>query len=237
MKGKLYGVGVGPGDPGLLTIRAKEVLESCDVVAYPVRKTGEGSTAYDIASKAVDLSGKRVEELLFDMDPDDSVRERCREAAMLKMCGILDSGDDVAMVTLGDVGVYSTYMHIDRDVASRGYETEVVPGIPSFCHGAALAGVPLMIGDEGLAVVPLAKENPGLLDASMESFDNVVVMKAFKSMPAIAAAMAAHGFPEDGATVVSNVGMEGEYIGPLDVGREYGYFTTVILKRNGGGAE
>ncbi len=234
MAGKLYGIGVGPGDPGLLTLKAKQVLDSCGIIAYPVRKLGEGSTAFDIAKQVVDMSEKSVEEFLFDMDPDDSVREKCREEAMDKMCRLLDNGEDIAMVTLGDVGVYSTYMYIDREIASRGYETEVIPGIPSFCHGAALAGLPLMIGNEGLAIVPVAKENSHLLKDALENFDNVVVMKAFKSMPMIADLMESLGIPLSAATVVSNVGMEGEYIGPMDVGRTYGYFTTVLIKKKGG---
>ena len=234
MAGKLYGIGVGPGDPGLLTLKAKQVLDSCGIIAYPVRKLGEGSTAFDIAKQVVDMSEKSVEEFLFDMDPDDSVREKCREEAMDKMCRLLDNGEDIAMVTLGDVGVYSTYMYIDREIASRGYETEVIPGIPSFCHGAALAGLPLMIGNEGLAIVPVAKENSHLLKDALENFDNVVVMKAFKSMPMIADLMESLGIPLSAATVVSNVGMAGEYIGPMDVGRTYGYFTTVLIKKKGG---
>ncbi len=234
MAGKLYGIGVGPGDPGLLTLKAKQVLDSCGIIAYPVRKLGEGSTAFDIAKQVVDMSEKSVEEFLFDMDPDDSVREKCREEAMAKMCRLLDNGEDIAMVTLGDVGVYSTYMYIDREIASRGYETEVIPGIPSFCHGAALAGLPLMIGNEGLAIVPVAKENTRLLRDALENFDNVVVMKAFKSMPMIAEMMESLGIPLSAATVVSNVGMDGEYIGPMDVGRTYGYFTTVLIKKKGG---
>lgn len=234
MAGKLYGIGVGPGDPGLLTLKAKRILDECGVIAYPVRRPGEGSTAFDIVSRAVDVSEKSIEEFLFSMDPDDSVRERCRAEAMEKMCRLLDNGEDIAMVTLGDVGVYSTYMYIDREIEARGYETEVVPGIPSFCHGASLARIPLMIGNEGLAVVPVAKENRGLLRSAMESFDNVVVMKAFKSMPEIAAVMAECGIPAESAMVVSNVGMEDQYVGPMDADREYGYFTTVIVKKKGG---
>lgn len=233
MAGKLYGIGVGPGDTGLMTLRAKEVLEGCGVIAYPVKKPGEGSVALDIIKPVVDISEKSIEEFLFSMDPDDSVRERCRAENLDKMCRLLDNGEDIAMVTLGDVGVYSTYMYIDREIRNRGYQTEVVPGIPSFCHGAALAGVPLMIGNEGLAVVPVAKENSKLLADAMENFDNIVVMKAFKSISMIADMMAEKGIPLDRAVVVSNVGMDGEYVGPMDLSRDYGYFTTVIIKKKG----
>lgn len=233
MSGKLYGIGVGPGDPGLLTLKAKTILESCGIIAYPVKNPGEGSVALDIIKQVIDISEKSIEEFLFSMDPDDSVRERCRAEAMDKMCRLLDNGEDIAMVTLGDVGVYSTYMYIDRDIAERGYETEVIPGIPSFCHGASSARLPLMIGDEGLAVVPMAKGNVKLLENALDGFDNIVVMKAFKSIPVLTEMMEARGIPLRNATVISNVGMDGEYIGPMVPDREYGYFTTVLIKKKG----
>ena len=119
MAGKLYGIGVGPGDTGLMTLRAKEVLEGCGVIAYPVKRPGEGSVALDIIKPVVDISEKSIEEFLFSMDPDDSVRERCRAEALDKMCMLLDNGEDIAMVTLGDVGVYSTYMYIEEDTRRR----------------------------------------------------------------------------------------------------------------------
>ena len=78
MKGKLYGIGTGPGDPKLLTLRAKELLEKSQVIAYPVRKVGEEGTALEIVKGAVDVSGKEIVELLFKMDPDDEVRKKCR---------------------------------------------------------------------------------------------------------------------------------------------------------------
>ena len=197
MAGKLYGIGVGPGDTGLMTLRAKEVLEGCGVIAYPVKKPGEGSVALEIIKPVVDISEKSIEEFLFSMDPDDSVRERCRAEALDKMCMLLDNGEDIAMVTLGDVGV------------------------------------PLMIGNEGLAVVPVAKENSKLLEDALDNFDNIVVMKAFKSIGMISDMMESKGIPVERATVVSNVGMDGEYVGPMVRDREYGYFTTVIIKKKG----
>ncbi|MGI6009432.1 MAG: precorrin-2 C(20)-methyltransferase [Methanomethylophilus sp.] len=231
MKGKLYGVGVGPGDPDLMTLRAKEVLEKCSVIAYPVKKIGEEGVALNIIKQRVDISGKEIAELLFSMDPNDEVRKKCRKDAIDRMCGMLDGGRDIAMVTLGDVAVYSTYMYIDREIRARGYETEVVPGIPSFCHGAALARKPLMIGEESLAVVSMAKHNLAKAEAAMDAADNIVLMKAFSSIPDIIRMMDERNIPLAHATVMSNVGMEDEYIGPLDPDRKYGYFTTVLVKK------
>lgn len=231
MAGKLYGIGVGPGDIGLVTIKARDVLNKCDIIAYPVKVPGEGSVAFDIVRPLVDMKDKRIEEFIFSMNPDDSVRMNCRAKAIDRMCEFLDLGKDIAMVTLGDPGVYSTYMYINNEIAERGYETEVIPGIPSFCHGASVAGLPLMIGDEGLAIVPVAKENSALLANALDNFDNVVVMKAFKSIPRIVEMMEARGIDRSKATVICNVGMVDEYVGPIDTGREYGYFTTVLIKK------
>lgn len=236
-KGKLYGIGVGPGDPELLTVRAKSILENASTIAYPVNKKGEVSTALEIVKSAVDVSDKKIIELLFSMDPDDSVRRKCRSDAIKTIGEILDEGADITMVTLGDVGVYSTYMYVDEEVRGLGYETEVVPGITSFCSGAAKARIPLMIGDEGLAVVSMAKNNNASLESALSGFDNTVVMKAWNSMDSLLETMRKHGLKEDDATVISNIGMEGEYIGPIDLGRKYGYFTTVIIKRRKGETE
>ena len=231
MKGKLYGIGVGPGNPDLMTLRAKELLEKAQVIAYPVKKLGEEGVALNIISQRVDVKGKEVVELLFSMNPDDEVRKKCRVEAMEKICGLLDQGKDIAMVTLGDVSVYSTYMYIDRDIQKRGYETEVVPGIPSFCHGAALARLPLMIGEESVAVVSLAKRNNENAEKVLDAVDNLVIMKAFASIPAIVEMLNKRNIPLENATVMSNIGMEDEYLGPLDPNREYGYFTTVLIKK------
>ncbi len=231
MKGKLYGIGVGPGDPDLMTLRAKEVLESSSVIAYPVRKSGEAGVALEIIKQRIDISGKEIVELLFSMNPDDEVRKKCRAVALDQICTLLDQGKDVAMITLGDVAVYSTYMYEDAEIRRRGYETEVIPGIPSFCHGAALARQPLMIGEESVAVASLAKRDNEKVERLLDVVDNLVIMKAFASIPAIAEMLNKRGIPLGNATVMSNVGMPDEYIGPLDPNREYGYFTTVLIKK------
>ncbi len=234
MAGKLYGVSVGPGDPGLITLKAKELIEKSEVVAYPVHKIGEDSTALDIVKKAIDISDKKILELLFSMNPDDKVREKCRREAVKELANTLDTGADIAMISLGDVGVYSTYMYVDEEIRNMGYETEVIPGITSFCGGAAEARIPLMIGDEDLTVIPMAKQDNSRLDSFLASSDNIVVLKARDSMQVLADMMEKNGIPLENATVISNIGMEGEYIGPIDTNREYGYFTTVIVKKNRG---
>lgn len=234
MTGRMYGVGVGPGDPGLLTLRAKEILETCDVIAYPVKHRGEDSTALEIIRPTIDPAGRDIREFVFSMSPDDGDWKAGHDDAIRSICELLSDGKSVAMVTLGDVGVYSTFMYIKEAIEDNGFDVEIVPGIPSFCHGAAMAGLPLVLNNEGLAVVPVAKENTELLSAAMDVFDNIIIMKAFKSISKIYDMMESKGIPIGAATVISNVGMSDQYIGPLDRERSYSYFTTVIIKKGYG---
>ncbi len=233
-KGKLYGIGVGPGDPELLTLKAKRIIETSPVLARPVKKAGESSTAFEIIRPSVDLSGVEVIDLLFGMTGNGDDYWEFGKIAGDEIIKHLSQGKDVSLITLGDVSVYSTFMYLEQYVSGKGYETEVIPGIPSFCGGAAKAKLPLVLGEECLAVVPSAKDNP-MVPSALDSFDNVVIMKAGKSVGKILAMMKERGISGDCATVISNVGMPEEYIGKADPDREYGYFTTVIVKKNGSG--
>ena len=116
MAGKLYGLGIGPGDPMLLTLRAKQVLETADVIAYPVKEDGEDSTALNIVRQVIDLKNKKIMPFIFRMDKDKSQREKCREKAAAQIMEILAQGSDVAMITLGDVAIYSTYIYVHQMV-------------------------------------------------------------------------------------------------------------------------
>jgi len=229
MKGKLYGVSVGPGDPELLTLKAKRIIEECDVLAYPVRVPGERSLALDIVKGALDITGKRISELLFQMSSDKAVRSSNYNAAIAELTALLEQGNKVCMITLGDVSVYSTFMRVGKDIEKKGFEMEVIPGVPSFCDGAAKAKIPLVLGTEGLAVVSAA-EGSDLFITALDDFDNVVIMKAYASIDRISKKIDSM---EEGADVfvVSNVGLKDEYIGPLDRDRKYGYFTTLIVKK------
>jgi len=230
MKGKLYGVSVGPGDPELITLKAKRTIEECGVIAYPVKASGERSAAFDIIKGVVDASGKNISELLFRMSPDKALRAADYSRAVDKLISILESGNDICMITLGDVTVYSTFMRVGKDIESRGYEMELIPGVPSFCDGAARAKIPLMTGTEGLAVVS-ASEGSDLFRTAIDDFDNVVIMKAYDSMDRISEKIESLNEKPD-VFVVSNAGLEDQYMGSLDKNARYGYFTTVIIKKH-----
>ena len=138
MKGILYGVGVGPGDPELLTAKAIRLLRECDAVAAPKSADGR-QTALDIASPYI---GQDKTILLFDMPMthDRQARNASHDAAADALCALLDEGKTVVFLTLGDPTIYSTYWYVHKRVAARGYAAELVPGVPSFCAAAAAMG-------------------------------------------------------------------------------------------------
>ena len=114
MKGKLYGIGVGPGDPELLTLKAKRLIEECDIVAVPVKKEGEDSVALNIAKGAVEIPEAKIQEIVFTMAKDKTKREVCRQAASEEIMKMLDEGKSIAMLALGDIGIYSTYAYVHK---------------------------------------------------------------------------------------------------------------------------
>ena len=232
MKGKMFGVSVGPGDWKMLTIRAKEALLDSDIICFPAKAKDSSSFALSIIQQAIDISDKRIEEIVFSMDPRDEVRRESENVAISRLCQLIDEGHNISLITIGDAGVYSTYMYTDAKIRAKGYETEVIPGISSFTYGAAMARLPLMIGDESFCVIPMAKGDVERLEKAILDNDNIVVMKAFDSMDIIAEILRRNGIPTEKATVMCDVGTEREYIGPIDLKRDYGYFTTVLIKKN-----
>lgn len=231
MSGILYGIGVGPGDGELLTLKAKKILDTVTVIAVPVKKKGEDSTALKIIRQVVDLSHKDIYFFEFPMSADRQLVRAGHEAAAQKITDLLDAGKDVALITLGDVSIYSTCAYVLKMVVRSGYQTQIIPGIPSFCSGAALAGLPLVEGRETMAIVPLFSGVDSVKTA-LDHFDNVVIMKAGSQIHALYEVLMQQGLL-DRATVICNAGMEDEYIGPVDIKRSYGYFTTLIVKKGG----
>ena len=228
MKGKLYGIGVGPGDPELMTLKAKRLIEECDIVAVPVKKEGEESVALNIARGAASVPEEKVRRILFTMNKDKAKREECRQAAAEAIMEYLDAGQSVAMPVLGDVGIYSTYSYVHKKLIQAGYEVQMISGIPSFCAGASKANISIVEGNEGFGVIPSLKGIDQVKKA-MGVFDNLVIMKVGSHVKEVYDILKAEG-KEDNAIIISNVGMEGEYVGPLLPDREYGYFTTMIIK-------
>jgi len=233
MAGKLYGVGIGPGDPELITIKAKRVLKESDVVAVPKAEEGKPSLALAIAKEAMG-EGKELLELIFPMCYDGNTLKKSRSAAILKIRDRLDCGKNVAFATLGDPTVYSTYMYIHKLLRADGYDAEIIPGITSFCASAAKAGISLGENREAIAIVPSAYECENL-ENILRSFDSIVLMKVSKNIPKLKKLLDKEGLYGK-AVLVSRCGLDNELIlRDLDLLKRerVSYFSTIIIKKSG----
>ncbi len=229
-KGIFYAIGVGPGDPMDMTLRAKRILETSDVIVIPVKRKGEASVAYAIAQQAADMKQAEKLEVVFPMRAHTDYRTYLQTSTLESICNALDSGKTVAMVTLGDVSFYSTATYVRQMVEELGYQTEVVSGIPSFCAGAAKTKYSLCENEESLLVMP-GVTSQNTMEQALERFDNVVVMKAGKALPWLLPMLKRHGLLEH-TVMMRNVGMMDEYIGVPKM--EYrSYFTTLLIKKGG----
>lgn len=226
MKGTLYGVSVGPGNPELMTLQAVRLLQHCPVIAVPQTENG-GTVALDIASQAVDLSGKTLLMLPFLMTRDkQKLDERHRQLAdVLKTA--LDAGQDVAMLSLGDTSVYSSFSYMAELLAPEGYLIALSAGVTSFCASAAALGISLTEMNKPVHIIPAGTDDGQALALP----GTKVLMKAGKSLPQLLARLKAQGLLEK-AMLVQNCGLPGEKILkkiPEDFDAP-GYFTTVIVK-------
>lgn len=224
-KGKLYSVGVGPGDPELLTAKAIRILSECDIVAVP-QSDGGSQTALDIAAQY--MKGKEIRSFAMPMTHDRAARNASHDAAADAICALIDKGKTVAFLTLGDPTVYSTAWYVHKRVAARGCEAELIPGVPSFCAAAARLGRALCEDGEMLHIIPAShgREREGLALPGSK-----VLMKAGRGVLRVRDELRESGQLEQ-AALVERCGMEGErVICDLDeLDEPSGYFSIILVK-------
>ncbi len=227
IKGKLYGLGVGPGDPELLTLKAVRLLKEADIVAVPDKGAGE-KTALGIVQAFVE--GKQLMYCPTPMIRDAAQLDRCHEEIADKICAQLDAGKTVSFITLGDPTIYSTYIYVHKKVLERGYEAELIPGVTSFCAVAARLGQSLCEGSDRLLIVPASCD----LKDSMEIHANKVFMKAGSGILQLQDQLRKAGQLEH-ASLVENCGMANEQVWPrfADMTDNSGYFSVVVVKERG----
>ncbi|WP_326619798.1 precorrin-2 C(20)-methyltransferase [Streptomyces decoyicus] len=232
--GRLYGVGLGPGDPSLMTVRAVQVIDRADVIAYHSARHGR-SIARSIAAEH--LRADHIEEALVypvtteSTDHPGGYRgalDEFYESAAARLAAHLDAGRTVAVISEGDPLFYGSYQHMHKRLAHR-YPTEVIPGVTSISAAAARLGKPLAEADEVLTILPgtLPEEE---LTARLASTDTAVVMKLGRTFPTVRRAMERSGrLPE--AHYVERATMPGERTQKLaDIDAEtVPYFSVTVV--------
>jgi len=219
--GKLYGVGVGPGDPELLTIKAIKTIQKCDVIVVPSAMSGGKSIAYEIAEEYI----SKDSELLVQHFPMGTEEQEAKIfEAFTAIEEKLKEGKDVAFLTIGDPFVYSTYIYLLNYIKDSGYEIETVPGITSFCACASIANEHLVIGNEPLLILPASR-----LD-SIKDEKFIVIMKVYKVEEEVLNHLEKLGFSY---VYVKRAGREGQEVLRCreDILKNKEYMSLIIARR------
>src|SRR2546423_11321198 len=170
--GRLYGLGVGPGDPELLTVKALRLLRAAPVVAYPAPENGD-SFARSIVARWIEGHQREIA-IRFPMRPGPPPVEIYDDAAA-ELAAELDDGRDVALLCQGDPLFYGSFTNIFTRLAGR-YPIEIVPGVSSLTACAAAAAVPLVARDDALAVIPATLDEDQIA-ARIAASESVAIIK------------------------------------------------------------
>ncbi|MFQ5559807.1 MAG: precorrin-2 C(20)-methyltransferase [Nitrospinota bacterium] len=230
----LVGVGIGPGDPDLITVKALKSLNSVDVVFAPKPKDGGNSLALSIVRNVVNMDNKEVVELLLPMTRSEDGLRKARDSAVRKMITSVEEGKRAAFITLGDPMLYSTFTYLMSSILTIRKETkiEVIPGISSIMASAAVSLTPLGESDQKVAIMPLTQGNFGEIQELLKRVDTLVLMKVNRCFDELVDFVIKEKL-EKRAVFVSKTGREGEAM-LLDItslkGTRIDYFSTVIIR-------
>ena len=215
MKGTLFGVGVGPGDPELMTLKAVRMIRENEVIAVPGADVRE-TVAYKIAVQAVpELADKELLPIYMPMTHDAEELERNHAKGAKTLESYLDQGKNIVFLTLGDPCVYSTFSYLQHRVEADGYHTELVSGITSFCAAAARLNIPAV----------------HRLDNELTESGNYILMKSGKKMNQVKEILARSG---KDVLMVENCGMPDEHIyhSVEEIPDDAGYYSLIIAKEH-----
>jgi precorrin-2/cobalt-factor-2 C20-methyltransferase len=234
--GTLYGIGVGPGDPELITLKAVKVLHRVPHIFAACSTKNSYSLALGIVQ--CHLNGAGIEHLPFPMSKDARVLQEAWEQNARRVLEVLDTGSDAAFVTLGDPLTYSTFGYLLKTLKRLNPEVPIVtiPGITSYSAAAALTHIPLTEGEESFYLVSGALGAAKLKEV-IDKSDNIVILKTYRHFNEIYQTLEDLDLL-DRATCISRCGLDGETIveNLRDLkGRDLPYLSMIIIKKQGKG--
>lgn len=230
--GNFYGIGLGPGDPELLTMKAIHTIQRVDCIYVPKPDVKEDSLALEIVKDHV--KEKRVIEQVYPMTKDKSVLNTAWLKAAEEIHTEVSKGYDVAYLTLGDPLTFSTYIYLLRYLSTMlpDHVIHTIPGITSYNAAACMSNYPLLTGDERLAVIPVPRDITELRPI-LEAFDTVVMMKVAKKLDEVIQLLEEMRL-SDNALFASYIGQKDAFL-TCDLvslkGSGRGYMSVLIVKR------
>lgn len=227
MTGRLYGVGLGPGAPDLITLRAARLIEGAPVIAYPTLAGGE-SFARSIAA---DLIPAGVQEIVLDvpMTPERAPAQAAYDDGAARIAAALDAGKDVVCLCEGDPFFYGSFMYLFARLSER-FEVEVVPGVTSITACAARAGMPLVARNERLTILP-GPLPEAELTARIAGAESLAILKVGRHLPKLREVIGRLGLM-DRAVYVERATLANEVILPLAEAPEAApYFSMILITK------
>lgn len=209
--GTFYGIGVGPGDPELITVKGMNILSRCKLVFVPKsRKKGE-SVARKIAIEYI-RDDAEIREVLFPMVEDKDVLRKHWDDSATEILSALSSGEDACFLTLGDTLLYSTYIYLARALRAKAPALNIitVPGITAFSAAAALTDFCIGESRNPVTIIPTS-DDLEQLDRSLDGKGTIILMKVGKRLPAILPMLERKNLLKS-SVFVSRAGLEGEKI-------------------------
>jgi precorrin-2/cobalt-factor-2 C20-methyltransferase len=232
--GTLYGIGVGPGDPELIPVKAINLIGKVDIIYTAASSKNDYSLAVEIAKPYIPAS-TAIQTMSFPMSKDPHVKKSSWQRHAHQMVETLKNGQNAAFLTLGDPLIYATYGYLIRHIEELWPQAPIVtiPGISSFQAAAAATNTPLAEGDESLLIVS-GIHGAERLRALASSVENVVCLKVYRNMQSIGKALEETGIAH-GSVSVAKCGRKGEkvFYDLRDLEHERpNYWTLIIAKQN-----
>jgi len=236
----LIGIGVGPGDPDLLTVKAVKAIQNADIIMCPASKEDRPSIAYSVISSLIDKSkNQEIIKLIFPMTKDKDILEQSWKKNAKIMAETVLSGKNVVYITVGDPFLYSTWIYMHRDLKEKypSMSINVIPGIVSMFTFASKVGVSIAEGAEKVAIIPSCYDLSSVKEIAKNS-ESMIFLKDGRYFDQVIEVLKESGFPDNSIFAIGqDLGTDKEIIRKLTLGEVNDktlttkYFSILVVKR------
>ena len=236
----LVGIGVGPGDPDLLTVKAVKAIQNADIIMCPASKEDRPSIALSVVSPLIDKSkNQEIVKLIFPMTKDKDILETTWKKNAKIMAEKVLLGKNVVYLTVGDPYLYSTWIYMYKDLRSNypNMEISVIPGIVSMFTFASKVGVSIAEGAEKVAIIPSCYDLSSVKEIAKNS-ESMIFLKDGRYFDQVIDVLKESGFPDDSIFAIGqDLGTDHEVIKKLTLGEVNDdtlttkYFSILVVKR------